>query len=81
MVPVNLRPADEPLTLGNRFGLVPLVLPVGMPNPIARLQEVHRRMEELKGGYQAVLQTTGADGRMSYAGASEMRKDGQVAAY
>ena len=33
------------------------------------------------GGYQAVLQTTGADGRRAYAGASEMRKDGQVAAY
>jgi diacylglycerol O-acyltransferase len=55
MVPVNLRPADEPLKLGNRFGLVPLVLPVGMGNPLARLQEVHRRMEALKGGYQAVL--------------------------
>jgi diacylglycerol O-acyltransferase / wax synthase len=55
MVPVNLRPADEPLQLGNRFGLVPLVLPVGIANPIARLQEVQRRMDDLKGGYQAVL--------------------------
>lgn len=55
MVPVNLRPADEPLQLGNRFGLVPLELPVGIANPIARLQEVQRRMDELKGGYQAVL--------------------------
>jgi WS/DGAT/MGAT family acyltransferase len=55
MVPVNLRPADEPLELGNRFGLVPLVLPVGMGNPLARLQEVRERMASLKGGYQAVL--------------------------
>jgi diacylglycerol O-acyltransferase len=55
MVPVNLRPAHEPLQLGNRFGLVPLVLPVGMANPLARLQEVRHRMEALKGGYQAVL--------------------------
>jgi len=55
MVPVNLRPADEPLQLGNRFGLVPLELPVGFANPLARLLEVHRRMDALKGGYQAVL--------------------------
>ncbi len=55
MVPVNLRPADEVLQLGNRFGLVPLTLPVGIANPIARVQEVRRRMDELKGGYQAVL--------------------------
>jgi diacylglycerol O-acyltransferase len=55
MVPVNLRSGDEPLRLGNRFGLVPLVLPVGIANPIARLQAVRRRMEALKGGYQAVL--------------------------
>jgi diacylglycerol O-acyltransferase len=55
MVPINLRPADEPLELGNRFGLVPLLLPVGMANPLARLQELRRRMEALKGGYQAVL--------------------------
>ncbi|HMN81573.1 MAG TPA: wax ester/triacylglycerol synthase family O-acyltransferase [Burkholderiaceae bacterium] len=55
MVPVNLRPLDQTGDLGNRFGLVPLTLPVGIANPIARLIEVHRRMEELKGGYQAVL--------------------------
>ena len=34
-----------------------------------------------RGGYQAVLATTGADGRRTYAGASEMRKDGLVAAW
>ena len=55
MVPVNLRPLDGPIGLGNRFGLVPLELPVGYANPIARLQEVRRRMDDLKGGYQAVL--------------------------
>lgn len=55
MVPVNLRPASADLELGNRFGLVPLVLPVGIANPIARVQEVRRRMDELKGGYQALL--------------------------
>ena len=55
MVPVNLRPLDGPIGLGNRFGLVPLVLPVGIANPVARLQETRRRMNALKGGYQAVL--------------------------
>lgn len=55
MVPVNLRPVSEALELGNRFGLVPLALPVGIANPVARLFEVRRRMDELKGGYQAVL--------------------------
>lgn len=55
MVPVNLRPLDQTGDLGNRFGLVPLTLPVGIANPIARLIEVRRRMDELKGGYQAVL--------------------------
>ncbi|RPH45845.1 MAG: wax ester/triacylglycerol synthase family O-acyltransferase [Burkholderiales bacterium] len=58
MVPVNLRSTDGPIRLGNRFGLVPLELPVGFANPIARLQEVRRRMDELKGGYQAVLAYT-----------------------
>ena len=30
MVPVNLRPLDEAWQLGNRFGLAPLVLPIGI---------------------------------------------------
>jgi len=55
MVPVNLRPPNEAPRLGNRFGLVPLVLPVGIANPLERLFDVRRRMDELKGGYQAPL--------------------------
>jgi WS/DGAT/MGAT family acyltransferase len=55
MVPVNLRSPDAPPSLGNRFGLVPLVLPVGISNPLERLYEVRRRMDELKGGYQGPL--------------------------
>ncbi len=55
MVPVNLRPAGKEHQLGNKFGLVPLTLPIGIGNPLARLYEVRRRMGELKGGYQAVL--------------------------
>lgn len=55
MVPVNLRKAGNEHKLGNAFGLVPLVLPIGIEDPIARLKEVRRRMDELKGGYQALL--------------------------
>ena len=55
MVPVNLRPIKDALQMGNKFGLVPLVLPVGIANPLERLLEVRKRMDDLKGGYQALL--------------------------
>jgi diacylglycerol O-acyltransferase len=55
MVPVNLRPLDEAYKLGNRFGLAPLVLPIGIHNPIERVYAVRARMSELKGSYQPLL--------------------------
>jgi WS/DGAT/MGAT family acyltransferase len=55
MVPVNLRPLDKAWQLGNRFGLAPLTLPVGIANPVERVYDVHRRMAELKGSYQPLL--------------------------
>jgi diacylglycerol O-acyltransferase len=55
MVPVNLRPLEQAWKLGNRFGLVPLVLPIGIANPLARVFAVRRRMNELKGSYQPLL--------------------------
>jgi WS/DGAT/MGAT family acyltransferase len=55
MVPVNLRPVEKAWQLGNRFGLVPLVLPIGIENPIERVYAVRRRMDELKGSYQPLL--------------------------
>jgi WS/DGAT/MGAT family acyltransferase len=55
MVPVNLRPPEAEVKLGNKFGLVTLLLPVGIANPLARLYEVHHRMEALKGSYQAPI--------------------------
>jgi diacylglycerol O-acyltransferase / wax synthase len=42
MVPVNLRPLDKAWQLGNRFGLAPLVLPVGIANPVERVYAVRR---------------------------------------
>jgi len=55
MVPVNLRPMSEAHKLGNQFGLAPVVLPIGLDNPVARVFEVRRRMGELKGSLQPVL--------------------------
>jgi len=55
MVPVNLRPLDKAWQLGNRFGLAPLVLPIGIENPIERVYAVRQRMNELKGSYQPLL--------------------------
>jgi diacylglycerol O-acyltransferase / wax synthase len=55
MVPVNLRPLDKAWQLGNKFGLAPLVLPIGIHNPIERVYAVRRRMSELKGSYQPLL--------------------------
>jgi diacylglycerol O-acyltransferase / wax synthase len=64
MVPVNLRPLDKAYQLGNRFGLVPLVLPIGIGNPVERLYAVKLRMQELKGSFQPIM----AFGLLSVAG-------------
>jgi diacylglycerol O-acyltransferase / wax synthase len=55
MIPVNLRPLEEAWKLGNRFGLVPLVLPIGVANPVERVYEVRKRMNALKGSTQPIL--------------------------
>jgi diacylglycerol O-acyltransferase / wax synthase len=66
MVPVNLRPLDEPVPreLGNKFGLVFLPLPVGTSGSYRRLIEVHERMQEIKDG---------RDGPVSYRILSALR--------
>ena len=55
MVPINLRSMEDAWKLGNRFGLVPLVLPIGIDNPIERVFEVRSRMNQLKGSMQPLL--------------------------
>jgi diacylglycerol O-acyltransferase / wax synthase len=52
-VPVNLRTPQEMGTLGNKFGIVFLSLPVGIGDPLKRLHEVHNRMLELKNSKEA----------------------------
>ncbi len=66
-VPVDLRPRGEPVptSLGNRFGIVFVVLPVSEPDPVARVRAVHERMSKVKAGPQAasmfaVLSVVGA---------------------
>ncbi len=55
MIPVNLRTPGTEWKLGNKFGLVPLTLPIGIDHPLLRVMEVRARMNALKGGTQAVL--------------------------
>ena len=55
MVPVNLRSAQDLHQLGNKFGLAPVLLPLGLDHPVERVYEVRRRMAEMKGGLQPLL--------------------------
>jgi len=54
-VPVNLRPPNEPPTLGNRFGLIFLSLPVGTDDPLDRLYDLKQRMEAIKDSPEALV--------------------------
>jgi WS/DGAT/MGAT family acyltransferase len=67
VVPVNLRPVDGPIKLGNAFGLVFLPLPIGIDDPLDRLRELKRRMDGIKSTPEAlvtfgILNATGAAG-------------------
>ena len=57
-VPVNLRAAEETMTLGNKFGLMFVDLPVGVANPLQRAYAMHDTMRELKGSLQPQLTLT-----------------------
>lgn len=54
-VPVNLRPLEHARKLGNHFGLVFLDLPVGLHNPVHRLEHVAECMNQLKSSRQAIV--------------------------
>ena len=54
-IPVNLRPLDGPIEFGNKFGLVFLSLPVGIADPLDRLRELKRRMDDLKESAEPVV--------------------------
>lgn len=55
LVPVNLRPLDAPLELGNRFGLIFPTLPIGVSDIHERFIEMRRHMSEIKNSPEAVV--------------------------
>jgi WS/DGAT/MGAT family acyltransferase len=55
VVPVNLRPVEKADELGNQFGLVFVDLPVGVEDPLDRLELVRSRMSALKGSSQPIV--------------------------
>ena len=53
-VPVDLRRGEPvPATLGNKFGIVFVRLPVSEPDAVARVRAVHDAMSRVKAGAQA----------------------------
>ena len=54
-VPVNLRPVEHGLDLGNSFGLVFLPLPVSVAQPVRRLTELKARMDAIKASSEAIV--------------------------
>ena len=55
LVPVNLRPLDAPLELGNRFGLVFPTMPIGTADLHQRFIDMRRHMSEIKNSPEAVV--------------------------
>jgi diacylglycerol O-acyltransferase len=54
-VPVNLRPIDRGLELGNSFGLVFLPLPISVSERDLRVAEVKLRMDRIKASSEAIV--------------------------
>ena len=54
-MPVNLRPLEEMSQLGNRFGLIFLSLPVGIADPLRRLEEIRRRSKALRNSAEPLM--------------------------
>jgi len=82
MIPVNLRPVDEPLSpyLGNRFALVALDLPLDAATPVERLDAAHERMEVIKAGPEALL-TFGISSALGMVGSFTSRVSRTVQEY
>ena len=57
MIPVNVRPPDQPLPreLGNMFALVYLKMPTGVRAPLERVSETKRRMDWIKASPEALI--------------------------
>jgi WS/DGAT/MGAT family acyltransferase len=49
MVPVSLRQEDQRGALGNLVSMLPIDIPLDMPNPVERLQFINRKTVAMKG--------------------------------
>jgi len=47
-MPINIRPLDGEIELGNQFSLILVALPVHIDDPVLRIREVQRRINDLK---------------------------------
>lgn len=56
-MPVSLRRADAPLprTLGNRFGLVPVQLPVGIADPVEQVTSLKVQLDGIKSSQMPIV--------------------------
>ncbi|MES1245563.1 MAG: wax ester/triacylglycerol synthase family O-acyltransferase [Acidobacteriota bacterium] len=54
-MPVNLRTMERMNQLGNQFGLIFLSLPVGIADPVKRLEELSRRARSLKRSLEPIV--------------------------
>ena len=54
VIPVDLRPPDRGIELGNAFGLVFLSLPLSIEDPLERLHETKKRMDAIKQSIEAL---------------------------
>jgi len=55
MVPVNMRPPSDTGMTGNRFSLVYVELPVGVPGAWERLMRVKIEMDRIKGSLEPIV--------------------------
>ena len=76
-MPVNLRPLSEMAEMGNRFGLMFLKMPVGMADPLRRLEEFRRRSAALKRSAEPLVVLLSA-GRRLPAGVRPLRDGGDL---
>src|SRR5271166_2520227 len=64
LAPIDLREPGD-LELGNRFGIVAVLLPVGVEHPLERLMMVRQRMLDLKTSYEPAV-TLGVFAALGY---------------
>ncbi|MEX0874841.1 MAG: wax ester/triacylglycerol synthase family O-acyltransferase [Actinomycetota bacterium] len=78
MVPVSVRGADEHDTLGNRVVMLVVPLPVGIRDPLVRLDRIHEVMTKAKASHQAragdaILKMSSALPPFAVAGLSQLQ--------